>query len=139
MVRCFLTVLQIVGLSLIWLAGDYLVRQFHLPIPANVTGMLLLLLLLLARVVNVNWLRDGATWLLAEMLLFFVPAVVAVVNYQSLVVHQGLKIFAVLLSSTIIVIAATALVIDRVYRFELKLARRKRSCNQSLLAKDMES
>lgn len=70
MVRCFLTVLQIVGLSLIWLAGDYLVRQFHLPIPANVTGMLLLLLLLLARVVNVNWLRDGATWLLAEMLLF---------------------------------------------------------------------
>ena len=28
-------------------------------------------------------------WLLAEMLLFFVPAVVAVVNYQELLLQEG--------------------------------------------------
>ncbi len=38
--------LQVVMLSLIWFAADTLVRLFNLPLPANLTGMLLLLLLL---------------------------------------------------------------------------------------------
>nr|WP_274695889.1 CidA/LrgA family protein [Vibrio aestuarianus] len=77
------------------------------------------------RVVRVDWLRKGATWLLAEMLLFFVPAVVAVVNYQDIVQQDGLRILAVLIASTMVVIAVTAWVVDKVYRIELKLARRK--------------
>lgn len=79
-----LIVVQVAALSLIWFFSDWLVNQFHLPLPANLTGMLILLLLVMLRVVNVEWFRRGASWLLAEMLLFFVPAVVAVVNYQDL-------------------------------------------------------
>ena len=71
--------------------------------------------------------RDaGARWLLAEMLLFFVPAVVAVVNYQELLLQEGWRIMVVLLVSTTLVLGTTALVVDRVYRLELKLARRSR-------------
>ncbi|MDE1249100.1 CidA/LrgA family protein [Vibrio aestuarianus] len=120
-----LTLLQIVILSLIWFVAQYLVTTFHLPLPANLTGMLLLLALIMFRVVRVDWLRKGATWLLAEMLLFFVPAVVAVVNYQDIVQQDGLRILAVLIASTMVVIAVTARVVDKVYRIELKLARRK--------------
>ncbi|MDE1329155.1 CidA/LrgA family protein [Vibrio aestuarianus] len=120
-----LTLLQIVILSLIWFVAQYLVTTFHLPLPANLTGMLLLLALILFRVVRVDWLRKGATWLLAEMLLFFVPAVVAVVNYQDIVQQDGVRILAVLIASTTVVIAVTAWVVDKVYRIELKLARRK--------------
>ncbi|CAH8184953.1 CidA/LrgA family protein [Vibrio aestuarianus] len=120
-----LTLLQIVILSLIWFVAQYLVTTFHLPLPANLTGMLLLLALIMFRVVRVDWLRKGATWLLAEMLLFFVPAVVAVVNYQDIVQQDGLRILAVLIASTMVVIAVTAWVVDKVYRIELKLARRK--------------
>ncbi|MDE1337825.1 CidA/LrgA family protein [Vibrio aestuarianus] len=120
-----LTLLQIVILSLIWFVAQYLVTTFHLPLPANLTGMLLLLALIMFRVVRVDWLRKGATWLLAEMLLFFVPAVVAVVNYQDIVQQDGLRILAVLTASTMVVIAVTAWVVDKVYRIELKLARRK--------------
>lgn len=116
---------QIAVLSLIWLVADYLVTQFNLPLPANLTGMLLLLLLVLLKVVRVDWFRKGATWLLAEMLLFFVPAVVAVVNYQEMMAREGLRIMAVLIVSTVLVIASTAWVVDRVYRLELRLARRK--------------
>ncbi|MGY5786618.1 CidA/LrgA family protein, partial [Vibrio cincinnatiensis] len=57
--------------------------------------------------------------------LFFVPAVVAVVNYQPLMRQQGLRIMLVLVISTIVVIAVTAWVVDKLYRFELKWARRK--------------
>lgn len=120
-----LTITQVVCLSAIWFAADYLVKRFHLPIPANLTGLLLLLILVFSRVVNVEWLRRGATWLLAEMLLFFVPAVVAVVNYQSMMEQEGLQIIAVLVISTALVIGTTAWVVDRVYRFELAMSRRR--------------
>ena len=128
-----LTIFQIVVLSGIWFAADYLVKLLHLPLPSNLTGMLLLLILVFSKIVNVNWLRRGATWLLAEMLLFFVPAVVAVVNYQQLMEQEGLQIIAVLVLSTILVIAITALVVDRIYRLELSLSRRK--SNRHALAK----
>ncbi|MGL6056414.1 MAG: CidA/LrgA family protein, partial [Vibrio metschnikovii] len=105
--------------------ADRLVDYLHLPIPANLTGMLLLLTLVFSKIVNVEWLRRGAAWLLAEMLLFFVPAVVAVVNYQPLVREQGGRIILVLVLSTVLVIAVTAWVVDKLYRLELKLARRK--------------
>ncbi|ENM3860543.1 CidA/LrgA family protein, partial [Vibrio cholerae] len=103
-----LIVVQVAALSLIWFFSDWLVNQFHLPLPANLTGMLILLLLVMLKVVNVEWFRRGASWLLAEMLLFFVPAVVAVVNYQDLMRQEGIKIAVVLVASTILVIASTA-------------------------------
>ena len=71
-------------------------------------------------------LFNRAQTILAEMLLFFVPAVVAVVNYQDLLLQEGWRIMVVLLLSTILVLGTTALVVDRVYRLELKLARRSR-------------
>lgn len=119
------TVVQVVALSMIWFLADFLVSTFYIPLPANLTGMLLLLTLVIMRVVKVDWLRKGATWLLAEMLLFFVPAVIAVVNYQELMQQQGLRIMAVLVISTIMVIAITAWTVDKMYRLELILARRK--------------
>ncbi|MDQ2191671.1 MULTISPECIES: CidA/LrgA family protein [unclassified Vibrio] len=119
------TVVQVVVLSMIWFLADFLVSTFHIPLPANLTGMLLLLTLVIMRVIKVDWLRKGATWLLAEMLLFFVPAVIAVVNYQELMQQQGLRIMAVLVISTIMVIAITAWIVDKMYRLELILARRK--------------
>ena len=117
---------QIGLLAAIWFLADCAVRYFHLPLPANVTGMLALLALILLGWVRVEWFRAGAGWLLAEMLLFFVPAVVAVVNYQDLLLQEGWRIMLVLLISTTLVLGTTALVVDRVYRLELKLARRSR-------------
>ncbi|MGY3944943.1 CidA/LrgA family protein [Aeromonas tecta] len=124
--RWLQTISQIVLLAGIWLLADTAVRTFHLPLPANLTGMLLLLVCILLGVVKAQWFSAGARWLLAEMLLFFVPAVVAVVNYQDLLLEDGWRIMLVLVVSTILVLGTTALVVDRVYRFELMLARRSR-------------
>ena len=124
--RWLQTPFQIVLLAAIWLLADTAVRTLHLPLPANLTGMLLLLACILLGVVKAQWFEAGARWLLAEMLLFFVPAVVAVVNYQELLLQEGWRIMGVLLVSTTLVLGTTALVVDRVYRLELKLARRSR-------------
>lgn len=117
--------LQVVLYVVFFLAAQALVDWLHLPLPANIVGMLLLLALIMLRVLPLNWVKAGSRWLLAEMLLFFVPAVVAVVNYSQLLRVDGWRIMLVIGISTLLVLSATALVVDRVYRFEVARAARK--------------
>ena len=117
--------LQVVLYVVFFLAAQALVDWLHLPLPANIVGMLLLLALIMLRVLPLNWVKAGSRWLLAEMLLFFVPAVVAVVNYSQLLRVDGWRIMLVIGISTLLVLSATALVVDRVYRFEVARATRK--------------
>lgn len=100
--------------------AEYLVQWLHLPLPANLVGMIILLTLILCRIIPLNWVRAGARWLLAEMLLFFIPAVVAVVNYAQLLLIDGWRIFTVIALSTLMVLGATAWVVDKVYQFEIR-------------------
>ena len=116
---------QVLLYAALFVFAEYLVTWLHLPLPANLVGMVLMLTLILCRIIPLNWIRAGSRWLLAEMLLFFVPAVVAVVNYAQLIMVDGWKIFAVIAVSTTLTLAATGLVVDRVYRFEVWLQRRK--------------
>ncbi|EPZ2458864.1 CidA/LrgA family protein [Citrobacter youngae] len=105
--------------------AQYLVSWLHLPLPANLVGMVLMLALIFCRVIPLSWIRAGARWLLAEMLLFFVPAVVAVVNYTQLLLVDGWRIFAVIAISTLMVLGATAWVVDKVYRYEMSRLNRE--------------
>lgn len=117
--------IQVVLYALLFMVADRLVNLLHLPLPANIVGMLMLLLLIAFRVLPISWVKAGSGWLLTEMLLFFVPAVVAVVNYAQLLMIEGWKIFLVIGVSTILTLSATALVVDKVYKLELRLAERK--------------
>lgn len=117
-----LQVLLYVGL---FIFSQHLVTWLHLPLPANIVGMILLLTMIMLRILPVKWVKAGSNWLLAEMLLFFIPAVVAVVNYSDLLRVEGWRILMVITLSTLLVLAATGLVVDRVSRFELWLAARK--------------
>ncbi|WP_428944954.1 CidA/LrgA family protein [Pantoea sp. FN060301] len=110
-----------------FLMAQWLVDRLHLPLPANIVGMLLLLAMIMLRLLPLKWVRAGARWLLAEMLLFFVPAVVAVVNYMPLLRVEGWRIMLVIGISTLLVLATTALVVDQVYRLEIWLARRRQA------------
>ena len=103
----------------LFVCSEYLVYWLHLPLPANLVGMLMLLALIVCRIIPLNWVRAGARWLLAEMLLFFVPAVVAVVNYAQLLMVDGWRIFLVIGLSTTMVLGATAWVVDKVYHYEV--------------------
>lgn len=109
----------------LFIFAQYLVAWLHLPLPANLVGMVLMLALIVCRVVPLKWVRAGAHWLLAEMLLFFIPAVVAVVNYTQLLLVDGWRIFAVIAISTLMVLGTTAWVVDKVYRYELSRLNRE--------------
>ncbi|WP_034945930.1 CidA/LrgA family protein [Erwinia oleae] len=117
--------LQVVLYIALFLTAQQLVAWLDLPLPANIVGMLLLLALIALRVLPLRWVKAGSQWLLAEMLLFFIPAVVAVVNYSQLLRVEGWRIMLVIAVSTLLVLSATALVVDRVYRLEIWLAQRR--------------
>ena len=104
---------QVVLYAGLFIFAQYLVSWLHLPLPANLVGMILMLALIVCRILPLQWVRAGARWLLAEMLLFFVPAVVAVVNYAQ-------RIFAVIALSTVMVLGTTAWVVEKVYRYEMR-------------------
>lgn len=114
---------QVVLYAGLFVFAEHLVSWWNLPLPANLVGMVLLLALIVCHVVPLEWVRAGSRWLLAEMLLFFVPAVVAVVNYAQLLMVDGWRIFLVIALSTMLVLGTTAWVVDKVYRYELKRMR----------------
>ena len=125
------TVWQVLLLSCIWLAAEALRSRMGWGIPAGLIGFAALALGLFTRIVPVRWLARGTHWLMADMLLFFIPAMLVVVNYGDLVRSQGLRILLVIVLSTICVMAVTALVVDAVYKLELRLAQNRRGGSRS--------
>lgn len=107
------------------LAGEAFVRGLGLPMPGPVIGLMILLLLLLARdrfpVVARGPLQgDGvesvSRGLLANLSLLFVPAGVGVIQKLDLIVDHGIAFLGVLVISvliTLLVTVATFLVASR--------------------------
>jgi holin-like protein len=106
-----------VGLVLaFWFAGQSIVRLTGLPVPGGVVGMLAVLLLFATRWLSVLSMRRGAEWLIGDMVLFFIPAVLAVLDHRELLGVVGLKVLGVILCSTIAVLGVTGLTVDLCFR-----------------------
>ena len=119
---------MIASLSLILLcqlAGEVFVRGLGLPMPGPVVGLLLLLVLLLARdrlkvlargPLQQDGVENASRGLLAHLSLLFVPAGVGVVQKLDLIAAHGLAFVGVLAVSvlvTLLVTVATFLVASR--------------------------
>jgi len=110
--------LQAALVVVVWLTGEALVRVFAIPLPGSVLGFATLLILLLSRRLSATGLKEGADWFLADMLLFFVPAVLAVLDHPEFLGVTGLKLLFVILASTTLVMIVTAFVVDCCCRWE---------------------
>jgi len=105
-------ILQICLITLLWFIAQEISLLTQVPIPGGVIGLLGVLLLLYFNILSIRSLALGAEWFLAEMLLFFIPAVPAVLNHQEFFGWTGLKILAIIIIGTIIVIIGTAFIVD---------------------------
>ncbi|RXZ45689.1 CidA/LrgA family protein [Crenobacter cavernae] len=118
---------QVALLSAVWWMATQMSQHFMPAVPGGVLGMAVVLIGLIKGWLPLDLFKSGARWLLAEMLLFFIPVVVAVVQYPELIVSAGAKILLVIVLSTGLVMTATSLTVDRFYRLELALKRRYRT------------
>ncbi|MCL6631784.1 MAG: CidA/LrgA family protein [Alicyclobacillus herbarius] len=93
-------------------AANLIVHDLHIPLPGSIFGCLLLFALLCLRVVPVAWLEQGANWLLAQLLLFFVPSAVGIIQYKHLMWTEGGRLLAVIGLGTVLVMAVTGLIAE---------------------------
>jgi putative effector of murein hydrolase LrgA (UPF0299 family) len=98
------------------LAGEAIVRLLSVPMPGPVIGMLLLFGALLARRSLQMALGETADGLLRHLSLLFVPAGVGVVQHLDQLGADGLRLIAVVVLTTAITLAVTALVFEGLAR-----------------------
>lgn len=103
---------QILFLVLIWALADRIATLAHLPISGGILGLLILVVLLLSGVVKPALFEQGGELLLANMLLYFIPLVVSVVQYTSLFESEGLKLLVAIGVGFTSVLVTTALTVE---------------------------
>ncbi|WP_040208821.1 CidA/LrgA family holin-like protein [Neobacillus jeddahensis] len=107
-------IIQVLFLYLFLFLGAAVKEIIPLPIPASMFGLFLLFLALCLKMIKLEWVEKGANWLLAELLLFFIPSAVGVVNYDEILSVQGAEIVGLIGVSTIIVMGMTALTAEKI-------------------------
>lgn len=111
---------EITVLLAIYLLGCQIATGWHLPIPGGVIGMSLLLLAFALGWVKPATLQLGAGVLMAEMLLFFIPALMSLLDYGALLRDDGWRILLVIGISTLLVMVVTAFTVEAVCRWKLR-------------------
>jgi holin-like protein len=116
---------QSAALAGLWVVADFAVRMLHLPVPGGVVGLVVLLALLFCGGIAPRWVKAGADWLLSDMLLFFIPAAVAAVQYGGLFREDGWRLALVVVGGTLMVMVAVAFTVEQAARLERRLALRR--------------
>lgn len=95
-------------LSSLFFASQHLLRLFSVSVPPALLGIAVLFvgLLLVKRVPSAISL--SASPLLAHMSLFFIPAIVAIVNFTDLIMAFPLALFLAIVLATLVSLALTA-------------------------------
>ena len=107
-------IIQVLFLHAFLFLGAALKEVIPLPIPASMFGLFLLFLALFLKIIKLEWVEKGANWLLAELLLFFIPSAVGIVNYDEILSIQGAEIVVLIGISTVIVMGMTALIAEKI-------------------------
>ncbi|WP_065261479.1 CidA/LrgA family protein [Pseudomonas bananamidigenes] len=100
----------------LYLLGCQVAAWLAWPIPGGVIGMALLLLAFTLGWVKPAALQMGAGLLMAEMLLFFIPALMSLLDYGALLRDDGWRILLVIAVSTLMVMLVTAFTVELAVR-----------------------
>lgn len=94
-----------------YLAGVGLESGLHLPLPANIVGLLLLLAAFHAKLMKPEWVDASARLGLRHMGLFFIPAIAGASDLLPQLRSQWLSVGIGLVAGTLLTMASTGLVV----------------------------
>jgi len=119
LLRAVRIIVQIGILTIFYYMGVGIVSYLHIPLPGSVIGLLLLALSLNFKIIKVEYIQDGAGFLIGILTLFFIPATVGVIDYPELMTLTGLLIILAVIASTLISIYVTGLLTQLIEKREL--------------------
>ena len=105
--------------------GELLRFLIPLPIPASIYGLVIMLIVLKAKIVKLEQVKDAAAFLIEIMPLMFIPAAVGIlVSWESLK-DILVPVIIITVTTTIIVMAVTG----RITQFTIRMEKRKEKIN----------
>ncbi len=110
MKKTILIIIHIFILYIFNLIGIWLKELLNLSVPGSVIGLLLLFILLMTNILKVEWIEAGAQFLVSNLVFFFIPATVGIINYFDLFKGKGALLILIVLISTILVMTSSGLV-----------------------------
>ena len=120
-----MTLWQVGVLIAAWWAADQAADALQLPFSGGVVGLFVLVALLASGMVKPGAIELGANWLLANMLLFFIPLVVSVMQFTDLIRTKGVILLLDIGLGFACVMLATAFTVEWVCRYERRLRLKK--------------
>lgn len=102
------------------LLGLILQHWLHIPLPANVIGLILFVMALSFKIIKLEWVEETAQFLLRHMMLFFAPIIVGTIVFFTIFGEQWLPIILSLVGSTIIVLIVTGWITNTIVQNEDK-------------------
>jgi holin-like protein len=113
---------QLLILIIVYHLGNQITRFFHLRIPGNVVGMLILLCLLWMRVIKIEQIEIAAGWMLKHLGFFFIPVSVGLMTLGTVIVKNGISLLIILVVSGVLGIITAGRVTQRfIQRKEVKV------------------
>ena len=109
-------VLQFLIIMVFAFVGELLHYFIPLPIPASIYGIVLLFLALELKVVKVSDIEQTSSFLIAIMPLMFLPPAVGVIESWDLIQGAWLPYVVVTVVSTVVVMAVSGRVTQRIIR-----------------------
>lgn len=88
-------------LSILYL-GYAIVSLFHLPIPANVIGMVLLIIALISKIIKLEDVEEVSKFIIQYLTIFFIAPSAGIMMYFNLFRKEFVAIFIPLLLSIIL-------------------------------------
>lgn len=113
-------IMQIAMLCGISLLGNLIAGVLPLGIPGNILGIFILLILLERKVIRMDKIEQGANFLIAELLLFFIPSAIGIMQYQDVLKGGWMQIAFVIVASTAAVLFFVALTAECLLRLKVK-------------------
>ena len=123
----------VLPVAFFWLVnelGHKLATVLSLPLPGNLIGIALLLILLAVGAVKIEWIELGGSMLTRHMAFFFIPITVGLMGFGELFKANGLGIFVTLFLSASIGIVAAGLSVQAAQKM-LKATQEKKNAHEA--------
>ncbi|MBE6050001.1 MAG: CidA/LrgA family protein [Clostridium sp.] len=100
----------------IYLLGEFISKILSLPIPGNVLGLIILLILLCTNIIKPSQIENISNFLLDHLAFFFIPAGVQLMSSCGLIKDSWAKLIIICILTTIIVIGCTGIIVQAISR-----------------------
>ena len=112
MLKLMKIIFQIGILYILYRAGEWIAETLNLSLPGSVIGMILLILLLFTRIIRLEWIGDGAGFMVKYLPFFFIPSTLGIMQYYEIFAGSGFLLIVIVLVSTMLVMAVSGLIGD---------------------------